>query len=86
MPRFRKRALVIYAEQWIPAPNASRVHADRLGVRYNGSDGYGPMGLIKTREGPMRVRPGDWIITGVAGERYPCKPDIFAETYEAVED
>lgn len=37
---------------------------------------------IKTLEGWHRVRPGDWIITGVKGERYPCKPDIFEMTYE----
>lgn len=40
---------------------------------------------IKTLEGIMTARPGDWIITGVKGERYPCKPDIFDATYEAVE-
>lgn len=33
----------------------------------------------------MIVSSGDWIITGIAGEKYPCKPDIFAATYEAVE-
>lgn len=42
-------------------------------------------GFIDTLEGGYTVCPGDWIITGVKGERYPCKPDIFAETYEAVE-
>lgn len=38
---------------------------------------------IETLEGTMRAGPGDWIIRGVAGELYPCKPDIFAQTYEA---
>ena len=42
-------------------------------------------GWIDTLEGGHIVCPGDWIITGVAGERYPCKPDIFAATYELVE-
>lgn len=42
---------------------------------------------IETLEGRMEVNVGDWIITGVKGERYPCKPDIFALTYEpAVEE
>lgn len=41
-------------------------------------------GWIDTKEGGHIVCPGDWIITGVAGEKYPCKPDIFAVTYEAV--
>lgn len=39
-------------------------------------------GFIDTLEGGHIVCPGDWIITGVNGERYPCKPDIFAKTYE----
>ena len=39
---------------------------------------------IMTLEGAMEVTPGDYIITGVAGEKYPCKPDIFAATYEPV--
>lgn len=39
---------------------------------------------IKTPEGTMRANPGDYIIKGVKGEIYPCKADIFEETYEAV--
>jgi len=39
-------------------------------------------GWIDTLEQGHRVCPGDWIITGVKGERYPCKPDIFEATYE----
>ena len=42
-------------------------------------------GWIDTLEGGHIVCPGDWIITGVQGEHYPCKPDIFEQTYEAVE-
>lgn len=42
-------------------------------------------GWIDTLEGGHIVCPGDFVITGVKGERYPCKPDIFAQTYEAVE-
>lgn len=41
---------------------------------------------IETPEGVMHASPGDWIITGVNGEKYPCKPDIFAKTYEPVEE
>ena len=40
---------------------------------------------IDTLEGTMHANIGDWIITGVHGERYPCKADIFEETYEEVE-
>jgi len=41
---------------------------------------------IVTLEGTMIADPGDWIITGVKGEMYPCKPDIFEMTYEPVAD
>jgi len=40
---------------------------------------------IETLEGTMVASPGDWIITGIQGEQYPCKPDIFEATYELVE-
>jgi len=43
-------------------------------------------GWIDTLEGGHNVCPGDWIITGVKGEHYPCKPDIFEATYELVEE
>lgn len=38
--------------------------------------------IIHTLEGDMKAEPGDWVITGVNGEQYPCKPDIFEKTYE----
>jgi hypothetical protein len=41
-------------------------------------------GFIDTLEGGHTVCPGDWIITGIQGERYPCKPEIFAATYDAI--
>lgn len=41
--------------------------------------------LIPTLEGEMEAKPGDFIICGVRGELYPCKPDIFRQTYERVE-
>ena len=40
--------------------------------------------VIKTLEGPLQGRKGDYLITGVRGEQYPCKPDIFHETYYEV--
>ena len=41
---------------------------------------------IDTLEGTLKANIGDYIITGIKGEKYPCKPDIFHETYEEVED
>jgi hypothetical protein len=40
--------------------------------------------FIKTLEGELKVNDGDWIIKGIQGELYPCKPDIFEATYEKV--
>ncbi|WP_422446026.1 hypothetical protein [Thermoanaerobacterium sp. DL9XJH110] len=42
--------------------------------------------IIETLEGPLRASPGDWIIRGIRGELYPCKPDVFERTYEPVSD
>ena len=75
MARFRKRPIVVEAEQWFPDESID-VGYDRFGVEYTVCDRS-----IQTLEGPMRVSPGDWIITGIKGEKYPCKPDIFALTY-----
>jgi hypothetical protein len=47
-------------------------------------DTYHYHGFIDTLEGGHIVCPGDWIITGVEGERYPCKPSVFEKTYEPV--
>jgi hypothetical protein len=41
--------------------------------------------IIHTLEGDMRANVGDWIITGLRGEQYPCKPDIFEKTYERID-
>ena len=40
--------------------------------------------IINTLEGDMVAEPGDWIITGIKGERYPCKHDVFVATYDSV--
>ena len=41
--------------------------------------------IIDTLEGQMKASPGDWIITGINGEQYPCKPDIFLKTYDIID-
>lgn len=40
--------------------------------------------IIQTLEGPIKASVGDWIITGIRGEQYPCKPDVFESTYQPV--
>ena len=63
-----------------------RPEPEYLGLLTHAKCGYlwHDHGWIDTIEGGHNVCPGDWIITGVQGERYPCKPDIFAATYESV--
>ena len=92
MAKYRKKPIVIEASQWhspgdnpdVRAPTRVEMDTMRLGARIFG--GEGPFGMIDTLEGPHIVSPGDWIITGIIGERYPCKDKIFRETYESVGD
>lgn len=88
MPRFRKRPVVISAEQWFPGKEIEGVVMKRpvIGGRGDGRITCPPQPYVATLEGDMAVSQGDWIITGVAGEKYPCKPDIFEATYEAVDE
>ena len=84
MPRFRKKPVVIEAIQWT-GKNFAEVYSLALagGRVVLGLDGHDVR--ITTPEGVMIASPGDWIIKGVAGELYPCKPKIFEQTYEEVE-
>ena len=88
MPKFRKKPVVIEAVQWTGRASYDAVSAfvtrddDVCFVNPLDPGGYVE---IPTPEGTMKATAGDWIIRGVAGEIYPCKPDIFAATYEAVE-
>ncbi len=88
MAQYRKKPVVIEAWQWkgfladLPddVTRSSYIDATTRG-RDEGSQH--PL-IISTLEGNMRADPGDWIIRGVKGELYPCKPDIFAATYDEV--
>ena len=89
MPRFRKKPVVIEVTQWFKAgdhPNVDRMYGAGTTVDTLCGHPSNAHGFIKTLEGTMTVCPGDWIITGVQGEHYPCKPDIFEQTYELVEE
>jgi hypothetical protein len=78
--KFRKKPVIIEAEQWFPGKRI-----DGVVLSGNPDDLREQIPVVVTLEGAMRVSSGDWIITGVAGERYPCKPQIFEATYEAVD-
>lgn len=85
MAQYRKKPVVIDAFQWRPLlPTGERAEPIPDWIVMSEYDlGPGNSLMIKTLEGTMRADPDDWIIKGVKGELYPCKPDIFAATYEA---
>lgn len=83
MPKYRKKPVVIEAVEWTGS-NINEImnfmnwrnaaHDDRSGL------------VIHTLEGNHNASVGDFVIKGVKGEFYPCKPDIFAATYDVVEE
>jgi hypothetical protein len=91
MPKFRRKPVEVEAVQWT-GTNADEVLKFAFGWASVRDESYQRLSsseralVIETLEGAMRVAPGDWIIKGVKGEFYPCKPDILAATYEPVED
>ncbi len=79
MPQFRKKPVVIEAMQYDGNAAEIMIWARKSDVVING--GFGKL-EIPTLEGVVIASHKDWVIRGVAGEFYPCKPDIFAATYE----
>ena len=87
MAKFRKKPVVVAAMQF-DGKNQNEVMAWAAKVAKTHETPFVPyqdtLG-ISTLEGDMEVSKGDWVIQGVKDEFYPCKPDIFAATYERVE-
>lgn len=102
MPKYKKKPVVIEAEQWFKVTKyrVSEGHKDiyHLNVEplYHPlgatercpqcNDRWTAHGQLHTLEGDHIVCPGDYIITGVEGEQYACKPRIFLKTYERIEE
>lgn len=97
--KFRKKPVVIEAwtvtelnraakSQWSDLPVSVRESYERGGWVFGAvlTDGRTVGIYVPTEEGNLFASPADWIIKGVQGEFYPCKPDIFAATYEPVEE
>ena len=82
MPRYRKKPVVIEAVQFKGWNDLECLAFCPTAID---PEERGPSLIIPTLEGDMRVSVGDYIIKGVQGEFYPCKPDIFEATYEPVE-
>ncbi len=92
--KYRKKAVMVEASQWWkPGDHAAVLHPVPPEVPVTLAEvgaSRGPfervqLGTIKTLEGWMLVKPGDYIIRGIHGEHYACKPDIFAKTYEVLD-
>jgi hypothetical protein len=86
--KFRKKPVVIEATQWFMDGDHPAVEVQDRYTHPPNAPGIffvHKVPIIKTLEGEMEVTPGDWIITGIKGEHYPCKPAIFEATYERVE-
>ena len=86
MKQYRKKPIVIEAVQYDGDNEFDIKDWAQGAITSPFTYGKNPPKLeIKTLEGVMTANIGDWIIKGVAGEFYPCKPDVFAATYEPVE-
>ena len=95
MTKYVKRPIPIEAAQWFkpgdhpnvkPRSNVPEHFNNKCGKCGFYTEDHGDIKTLEGKGGAQEVCPGDWIITGIQGENYPCKPDIFALTYEAVED
>ena len=83
--RYKKKPVIIHAWKW---ENINNIDDAPYYVKKNAeldNQGFDVFLMINTLEGKMRATLGDYIIKGVCGEVYPCKPDIFEMTYDKVE-
>ena len=93
--KYKKKPIVVEAIQWNGNTNKQEIDefvGNQLKAEIDSETAYvAGMGkptyslLIETPEGTMKANKGDWIIKGISGEFYPCKPDIFEQTYELVD-
>ena len=82
--KYRKKPVIIEAVQWLDTNNDwNAIIAMGLKEWSPGATGSKSF-YIETLEGKMRVNTGDYVIKGIKGEFYPCKPDIFFNTYEEI--
>ncbi len=83
--KFCKKPVIIEAVQWTGS-NIREVLALSRGISSIGEDFVDSTLTIETLEGNMTAILNDWIIRGIQGEIYPCKPDIFDKTYQRMSD
>lgn len=84
--KFRKKPVEVEAIQYLGTKNCEECHTF-MGIDHDDGELCDANFLyIETLEGQMEASTGDWIIKGIQGEFYPCKPDIFELTYEQVKE
>ena len=91
MNRFRKKPVIVEAHQWDGGKSCAEFIVSWIKETGHDAQFISVPDLthtinIRTLEGEMMAMPHDWVIKGVQGEFYPCKPDIFEATYEEVEE
>ena len=93
--KVRKKPIILSAVRWEPDPSfKTRWNTDRGALETHGAPGYDRHNVtytlldvgIETKEGFLRIKPGDVIMTGTRGERWAIDKDIFEETYEVIEE
>lgn len=82
MPKYRKKPVVVDAIKFEKGVTPRDIV---IALGFNPIEFVPPRFYIQTLEGRMEVSLGDYVIKGVKGEFYPCKPDIFEATYEVIE-
>lgn len=86
MALYRKKPVVVEAMQFEGLPFSDEF----LAFLFRCAEGYDVAAdarlIVMTLHGEVYADPGDWVIRGPSGDYYPCKPDIFAATYELVEE
>lgn len=91
MPYYRKKPVIVEAFRWTGGPDQTDdpewiIEKIREQSVWFYTEERGTFMMINTLEGVMQANQGDYIIKGVNGEIYPCKPDIFEKTYDLVND
>lgn len=83
MPFFIKKPIEVEARQYDGTARTSSEIMEWISENNHYAWKHDDDLVIDTLEGPHHARPGDWIIKGIKGEFYPCKPDIFEATYSS---
>jgi len=86
--KFRKKPVEVEAIQYLREENIMAIQ-DFFGEENGRTLKYAPVSneyFIRTLEGDMKLTKGDWVIKGINGEFYPCKPNIFEKTYEKLNE